>query len=91
MFSDSQFLISQTGRENRNSRFLLILRNCHSSNLNTLQVTEVLSRDKTRLSISGWFHGETAAFPRKADPLPLLKEPPVEDGVTEDEGGNRRP
>ena len=51
----------------------------------------MLSRDKTRLSISGWFHGETAAFPRKADPLPLLKEPPVEDGVTEDEGGNRRP
>ena len=51
----------------------------------------MLSRDKTRLSISGWFHGETAAFPRKADPLPLLKEPPAEDGVTEDEGGNRRP
>ena len=50
------------------------------------QVTEVLSRDKTRLSISGWFHGETAAFPRKIDPLPLLKEPPIEDGVTEDEG-----
>ena len=49
------------------------------------QVTEVLSRDKTRLSISGWFHGETAAFPRRVDPLPLVKEPPIEDGVTEEE------
>ena len=47
----------------------------------------MLSRDKTRLSISGWFHGETAAFPRRVDPLPLLKEPPLEDenGVTQDE------
>ena len=49
------------------------------------QVTEVLSRDKTRLSISGWFHGETAAFPRRVDPLPLRKEPPLEDGITEEE------
>ena len=50
-----------------------------------LQVTEILSKDKTRLSISGWFHGETAAFPRKAEIPALLKEAPLEDGVTEDE------
>jgi len=40
------------------------------------QVAEVLTEDKTRLSISGWFHGESVPRPaRYIDPAPHLLSP----------------
>ncbi len=40
------------------------------------QVSEILTKDKTRLSVGGWFHGTSIERPLKAEPVDL--QPPQE-------------
>jgi Rps23 Pro-64 3,4-dihydroxylase Tpa1-like proline 4-hydroxylase len=42
------------------------------------QVAEVLTRDKTRLSISGWFHGTSAPWPKRMTMPAKIREKPAD-------------
>ena len=41
------------------------------------QVAEIISKDKSRLSVGGWFHGKSPARPAKYIEKPLILQPPM--------------
>ena len=41
------------------------------------QVSEIITREKTRLSVGGWFHGETVPRPKKYREPPLKLQHPI--------------
>ncbi len=47
------------------------------------QVAEVLTRDKTRISVGGWFRGKSVAFPSRAPPPVIPMQKPCD--ISEDD------